>query len=502
MLPQLFLRRLLTAICICISSAAITQNLDWPQFRGINSSGIAAPGADPPTEFAIDKNLLWRTELMPGFSSPCISNGRIFLTGCDKANSQFYVYAIDGNLGKTLWTRTLTIETLESVHPVSNEANATPATDGHNVVVYFPSFGLLCYDFDGNELWRTRIPVPVSNFGSGTSPVIANGLVLLNLSNDKSNPRIAAWNISDGSQGWSVDLVPDQVVGTEGYSTPVLYGDEFIVYRNVEIAAFKIETGQKIWSCGTNTHGTSTAVISDSTVYVGTHTSEGLGDPEKMIKMPPFDELLKNNDANKDSSISYDEFPDDLILVQRTGVTEEFGGYLRFKNLIGMFDKDQNSLVNGSEWNAFNVILRSYFTEHGLVAIRLGGRGDVSFTHQLWKQPDGVAEVPSPLAYEGRIYEVQNGGIVTCVSAGTGDIIYQQRLGASGPYFSSPILAGNRIYACSRNGVVSVFPTGDTFRLLFQTPLGENINATPAVVGNVLYVRTDKTLYAFGKQVP
>ena len=78
----------------------------------------------------------------------------------------------------------------------------------------------------------------------------------------------------------------------------------------------------------------------------------------------------------------------------------------------------------------------------------------------------------------------------------SGDVIHKDRLGASGSYLSSPMLAGNRIYTCSFNGDVSVLSSED-FSLLACNKLNEKIGASPVAVDDVMYIRTDKHLYAF-----
>jgi len=93
---------------------------------------------------------------------------------------------------------------------------------------------------------------------------------------------------------------------------------------------------------------------------------------------------------------------------------------------------------------------------------------------------------------------VKNGGVISCFNAENGQLLYQEKLGAPGTYFSSPVVANNRIYIASRNGIVTVFETGDQLNILAQNDLDEIIMATPAVVDNKLYIRTAGSLYAFG----
>jgi outer membrane protein assembly factor BamB len=94
---------------------------------------------------------------------------------------------------------------------------------------------------------------------------------------------------------------------------------------------------------------------------------------------------------------------------------------------------------------------------------------------------------------------IKNGGIVSCMDAETGKLLYRERLGATGLYCSSPICANGRIYIASGKGVITVFAAGDTLQVLARNDLKEQIYSTPAVVDNKLYVRTAKHMYAFGE---
>jgi len=107
--------------------------------------------------------------------------------------------------------------------------------------------------------------------------------------------------------------------------------------------------------------------------------------------------------------------------------------------------------------------------------------------------------VPTPIYYRGRVYMIKNGGIITCLEAESGKVLYRERLGASGPYLSSPIAANGNIYIPSNNGVITVIKAGNNLEILAQNDLGEKIYSTPAVIGNILYVRTRENLYAFGE---
>ena len=92
---------------------------------------------------------------------------------------------------------------------------------------------------------------------------------------------------------------------------------------------------------------------------------------------------------------------------------------------------------------------------------------------------------------------IRDGGIISCFNAESGELVYREKLRATGAYFSSPIAANGRIFIASRNGIVTVIEAGDNLKILANNDLGELITATPAVIDNKLYLRTDKALYAF-----
>src|SRR5215831_3363786 len=150
----------LPATIILSSFAGAAENavkVWWPQFRGPNSSGLGE--GKPPVEFGPDQNVLWKTAVGAGLSSPIIWEGRIFLTEFDRAKKQLATLCIDRGTGKVLWRRTVAPEKIEKVHASSSPAAATPATDGERVYAYFGSYGLLCYDLEGNPKWERRLPL-------------------------------------------------------------------------------------------------------------------------------------------------------------------------------------------------------------------------------------------------------------------------------------------------------------------------------------------------------
>jgi outer membrane protein assembly factor BamB len=138
------------------------------------------------------------------------------------------------------------------------------------------------------------------------------------------------------------------------------------------------------------------------------------------------------------------------------------------------------------------------------LAVRAGGRGNVTNTHVLWREGKG-SNVPSPIYYEGRLYWASDhGGVINCQDAATGKTIYQQRLSpASGIIYGSPLLADGKLYFVSQEHGTYVVATGPEFRLLAHNVFehdNSRTNASPAVSKEHLLLRTDRALYCIGKR--
>jgi outer membrane protein assembly factor BamB len=102
------------------------------------------------------------------------------------------------------------------------------------------------------------------------------------------------------------------------------------------------------------------------------------------------------------------------------------------------------------------------------------------------------------LYYQGRLYLIRNGGVLTCVDAKTGKELYTPaRLGPDGMYYASPVAGDGKVYIASDSGAVVVLKSGPQFQVLAENDLGESIGATPALADGTIYVRTARHLFAF-----
>ena len=132
-----------------------------------------------------------------------------------------------------------------------------------------------------------------------------------------------------------------------------------------------------------------------------------------------------------------------------------------------------------------------------LLAIRAGGRGDVSRTHRVWSFDNGP-DVPTPVTDGTRVYIVTDKGIAWCLDLASGRVVYGPERLKPGTYSASPVLADGKIYVTSEDGLTSVLRAGPAFEVLAENALDEYTLSSPAVSGGRIFLRTEKHLYAVG----
>jgi outer membrane protein assembly factor BamB len=466
---------------------------NWPQFRGPNSSGVAAADAAPPVEFGASKRLLWKQALPAGHSSPAVWGDRIFVTAFDAAANKLELLCLARQTGAIQWRRSAAATQMETTHEVSNPATATPAVDAERVYAYFSSYGLLAFSHAGEAQWTLPLPPPRTNHGSGSSPVLAGNLLIL--SHDASQGGyLLAVDRRTGKEAWKQTYPAPQTRRVESYSTAVVWRDQVIVHRAGVIDGYELSSGKPRWSLAVSTSGLSTPVTSADMVYA--ETWNGLGEADQRGELPDFATLLKKYDKDGDGAISEAEFPEDMVSAGRPGLEQVPHSQNYVKTNFRGIDQDRDGKLQEAEWESFRKRFVSMAQEHGLLALRPDG----DTARIVWRENNAIPEVPSPLLYQGRIFLVRNGGVVTCLDAATGKLIYRTRAaGAGGPYFASPVAAGGRVYLTSGEGVVTVLAAGkNQLEVLARNELGEDVFASPAIVGRTIFVRTARTLYAFG----
>lgn len=464
----------------------------WPQFRGPGGLGIAPDNQAYPTKLDMSRNLLWKTEVPKGHSSTCIWGNSIYITARSGKNLETICIA-RGN-GKIKWRKTVGPEKMERINGTNSHASPTPVCDGKRVYVYFGSFGLIAYDVDGNEVWKKPLPIPKHEHGSAASPILANEMVVINCDEDEVHYLLAV-DRDTGKTIWR----QDRPVEKAGWSTPVLWKHgnekELVVLGSQQLISYDLKDGkERWWLSGLPTVTASTPVYADETLFAAA-TASLTGDPVNPIELPDFNELLDRYDSDGDNRLVQAEIPEDIALIYRYGPR-----LTGLKKLFLEVDADQDGAISQEEWKRAAKSIASIQPRKmdALVVIRSGGKGDVSGSHIKWSTNEGVGQVVSPLVYRGRVYLVKHGGTVTCFNAETGDRKYSEKLGQRVYYFASPVAADGKIYFCSYLGTVFVVQAGDEFKILARNKIGERINATPALVDGIIYLRTAKHVMAFG----
>jgi outer membrane protein assembly factor BamB len=330
---------------------------------------------------------------------------------------RLWVFALDLHSGELVWKREVKPDFPEQdrIREDHGYASNTPVSDGQRLFVFFGKSGVLAYDLEGNEIWKTSVGSGLSGWGSGASPVIAGDYLIINASVESES--LIALDKSTGKQIWKVGGIQ------ESWNTPILIdgtqapsgAPELALGMLGKVRGYDPATGQELWSC--------------------------------------------------DNGIKWYIAPS---MVSSQGVVWSIGGR------------------SGT----------------AAVAVKAGGRGDVTDSRLLWSSTRG-SNVSSPVLHEERLYWAhENLGVVYCAESSTGKLIYEERLPRSGQIYASPVMAGGRIYYTSREGKTFVIGTGSEFELLAVNELGvrrEVFNASPAITGDRMLIRSNQFLYCIGE---
>ncbi|MBI2686051.1 MAG: PQQ-binding-like beta-propeller repeat protein [Acidobacteria bacterium] len=454
------------------ASAGLFAQADWPRFRGPNGAGVAE--GTPPVDFGPARNLAWRVSPPAGKSSPIVAGGKLILTGHD--GDRFLTVAYDAASGIELWRREVKRRNIQKRHKLNDPAAPTAAADRNRVVVFFTEFGLASYTLDGKVEWTLPLDEMSSMQGVSASPVLHDGSVYL-VVDQARNSYVLSVNAANGETRWRTPR-PDAVGGI--YSSPVIFtgGPEPVlgVLGDIEFSAYALTSGERVWwvSGLPSQAKTSPAVAGDRIVMSVNAMAE-----ESQI--PVFAALLAG-DANNNRRLDRNEAKGVPLAV------------------FPAVDRNRDNQIDETEWNDFRV---QALQPSATVSIRPRGLGDITKTAVEWRVLRAVPNVPSPLIAGGLVYTVRNGGVAGISDAATGEVKKEFRLpGALGDYYASPVAAGKHVYFASMEGKITVMEAGAEGRITATIPMEEEIFATPAIVGNALYVRTQQGLYCFQTPKP
>jgi len=479
---------LLLFVLVAVPASRAAAQDQWSRFRGPNGTGVSTT-TGLPTEFGPERNVVWKTPLPPGHSSPVLTATRIFLTAhtAEKETYKLFVLALDRKTGKLLWQREVPRRQPGRLQDVNGPASPSPVTDGTNVFAFLQEFGMLAFDPDGRELWRLPMGPFNMYYGFGASPILVDDLVILPIDQDVRSHMVAV-DKRTGKIRWSVDR-PGVI---SGYSTPTIYQPkagpkQVIVPESFQLSAYSVADGKRIWWVrGLPCEMKSVASVDDEYLYVN-----GWGFPQNQpgqhVETVAFADGLKRYDKNNDGLVGRDEIagtdPIDRMLSPKYG--------------FDAFDLDRDGQLTSSEWDVFRMMMAS---ENGLFAIKLGGQGDMTSSAIRWRYQRPVPQVPSTLLYQGALFMVNDSGILTSFDPATGNVLKQGRLkGAIDKYFASPVGADGNVWLISQDGTASVVSAKGAWEVLSVNTLDDEVFATPAIADGKLYIRTRGMLYCFGR---
>ncbi len=436
------------ALVVGLSGVSVANAEDWPQWRGPLGTGVSnetgLPAKWTPEQAA------WRAKLGGlGVSSPIVSGERVFVTS--QAGRSVRRPGNHPTLARG--------EEAKAEKPLGTESagGASEATRTAFVVEAF-------HRSDGRRLWQHRLDAEASlpevhekhNLAS-PSPVTDGTLVFAWF----GTGQLVALQAESGKPVWQrhlgKDYSPFEIQWGHG-SSPTLYGDLVILLCDHQPASYLLaldkRSGEVRWK----------AERPKGTVSYNTPT---------VVRGPQGDEMIVNSTRRIDA---YDP---------KTGA------------LLWWVGQEHNFAIPVPAHADGMLYMSRGYRSGPYMAVKMGGRGDVSATHVQWSMPTGAPYVSSLTLYEGLLYMANDAGIVTCLDPATGQKVWQERI--EGIFTASPVAADGKIYLQSETGDTIVLKAGREPRVLERNPIGERSVASPAISKGQIFIRTDGHLVCIGK---
>jgi len=357
---------------------------------------------------------------------------------------------------------------------------STPIVWGNRIYLTAPmggQDGVLAFEASGDPLWQKALGEEIkgkhrNGSGSNPSPTTDGESLFVNF---KSGAMAAL--AFDGTLRWKINLVerfgPDTLYWDHG-SSPVVTKRDVVVARMHHgeswLAAFDKRTGELRWKVPRNYETPREGDHSYATPILINH------DRREALLVWGGQHLTAHDAADGSLLWSCGEFNPEAKPLWPTVASPVVAGNVAVV-CYGRADRGQPRL-------------------HG---IQLGGDDDVTSTHRLWKRDDAASFVPTPAAYQGRVYLLGDRGGIECLDPSTGKSFWSDALPkASSSYYASPLVAGGNLYAAREDGAVFVASVGDSFELLAENRLNDRIIASPVPMGNRLLIRGEANLYCLG----
>jgi outer membrane protein assembly factor BamB len=468
---------MLMAACCALFGAE--ENLEVSYFR--SDFGLAVEDRFAlPVDLGDESARLWRTELLPGHSSPCIIGDSIFLTTFDAQQQNLETVALDRTTGQVRWRAAAPALSIEQVHAAGSPASPTPASNGRQVFVSFGSCGLLAYDWDGRLMWHHPLGPYQDEFGAASSPILVDDMVILNEDHDIDS-FIVALDQRTGDLRWKTE----RPQATRSYSTPIVLdhagSKQIVIAGSRQLMAYDAGTGEQLWWYdGLSRLVDTTPIIHDGLIYLATWSPGG--DADSRIAMETFEEACVLYDGDGNRLITRDELPEGSPVLER---------FFRI-------DLNQDGSLDEEEWKRHLLVFEQ--SQNVAIALEPGSQGKLSEQYVRWTYTRGLPTVPSSVVYSDTMTMIKDSGIVTVLHVTSGQMLKQLRATGRGNYFASLVAGDGKIYMASESGVITVMKAGPDASVLESYDFGERIMSTPVIRQGVIYLRTEKALYAFAVQ--
>ncbi|MCZ6673227.1 MAG: PQQ-binding-like beta-propeller repeat protein [Verrucomicrobia bacterium] len=383
------------------SEKASAQN--WPQFRGPYQTGVVDQ-FEIPTSWSIEKNLAWKVPSPgQGWSSPIVWEDKVFvscsrLKGEDFSDSQdrskrdrisvlneyeLAIHCYDLNSGQELWSQVaFSGQPLIPTHRRSTYANETPVTDGERVFVYFGPMGLYCYDLDGNLLWKKDLGVyPMEkDWGTGSSPVIHDDLVYLQIDNEE-NSFVVALDTESGEERFHIPREEGS-----NWSNPMIWQNKLrteLVTQGSMVRSYDSKSGELLWTLKqSGGRNNSTPSGNEDLLFVG-NEKRGGGGVLYAVKAGATGDITPADGEFSSSGVAWSN-PNGGIAMASP---------LVYQGYVYAFERE-SSRVN------------CYVAETGEVAYY---RKPIPDSGDFWSSPWG---------YDGKVYCVDGNGLTHVLAAG------------------------------------------------------------------------------------
>jgi len=362
--------------------------------------------------------------------------------------------------------------------PLPERGNSTPAVIGDRIFVTQAIEkekwrGLLCFNrADGKLLWKKGITYAKPERTHGTnpycsaSPATDGKLVIVSY----GSAGVVCYD-TQGNEQWRRDFGPvDHVWGNS--ASPIIHGDLCLHYHGPGPGAFLIalnkNTGEPVWK------------FEEPAWKPGERTDGFKGDPDGVIGSFSTPILVKAGERTE----LVMSFPMEVRAFDpKTGDELWRCGGL-------------NPLVYTSPAHGDGVIVALGGYYGNSIAVKTGGKGDVTATHRLWQLVRHNGGIGSGVVKDGKLYYHDSGGVALCLDIKTGETLWKDRLPGLSKSWGSFLLAGDRIYALSQAGETVVFKADATeLKVLAHNLLGEMTNSSPAPSGKELFIRTHEALW-------